>query len=63
MERMCKDRCVCVYVYLSGPQWDQADVRAEGTLLYLMDKLSQLGVCTAAVVDLMKHACTHTKWC
>lgn len=41
-----------MYAYLPRTQCDQTDVVIERTLLNLVDKLGQLGVCAAAVVNL-----------
>lgn len=38
--------------YLTGAEGDHTDVFAEGALLNLVDKLSQLGVSATAVVNL-----------
>lgn len=42
-------------MYLPRAQGDQSDVVTEGTLLNLVDKLGQLWVCAAAVVNLETH--------
>ena len=39
-------------MYLSGSESNHLNGGSIRTLLYLLDKLSQLGVCPAAVVDL-----------